>query len=197
MWRHLLQRHPDKPRAAGIGGNLMATDLDLPVHKFESVRTNPAVAVSAPVDKRLVAVILDGVLSAVTLGFGWLVWALVTATSYGQTPGKQLMHLRVVDGRAGIQVEFARMFRLRWLAAGTLLWIVVGLLVAAKAAIVAVLVFIVVVFLPLVHPLKRGFYNLVSATVVVDASKNSCTSEQVSAGPCHDEPCRWGCTGRF
>lgn len=147
----------------------MATNLDLPVHQSESARATPAVAVSAPVDKRLVAVILDGVLSVVTLGFGWLVWALVTATSYGQTPGKQLMRLRVVDARTGIQVGFARMFWLRGLAAGTLIWIVLGLLVAAEVAIVAALAVIAVVLLPLVHPQKRSFYDLVSATVVVDA----------------------------
>ena len=50
---------------------------------------------------RIVAYFLESVLAVLTLGIGYLIW-LVIVMSQGQTPGKQLMGLRVVrvDGSA-------------------------------------------------------------------------------------------------
>ncbi|KOV97539.1 hypothetical protein ADK65_25155 [Streptomyces sp. NRRL B-1140] len=39
--------------------------------------------------------LLEGVLIICTLVIGWLVWTLIVF-QYGQTPGKQLLHMRVV-----------------------------------------------------------------------------------------------------
>jgi uncharacterized RDD family membrane protein YckC len=51
---------------------------------------------------RLGGLLLEPVLIVVTLGIGYLLWALMAFTS-GQTPGKQVLGMRVVklrDGRA-------------------------------------------------------------------------------------------------
>ena len=51
--------------------------------------------------RRLGGYVLDLVLFVVTLGIGWLIWLLVVGRR-GQSPGKQLLNLRVVreDGSA-------------------------------------------------------------------------------------------------
>ncbi len=58
---------------------------------------------------RLAAVGLEIVLAVVTLGIGWLVWMLVVFAR-GQTPGKQLLRMRVVSVATGRPVGWARMF---------------------------------------------------------------------------------------
>src|SRR5262249_58630309 len=57
------------------------------------------VAISSP-GKRLGAHLLDGVLMVVTLFLGWAVWSLIVYAK-GQTPGKQLLGMKVVRLRTG------------------------------------------------------------------------------------------------
>ena len=45
---------------------------------------------------RLGAIALDAVLSSATFGIGWIIWSLVV-WGQGQTPGKQILRLRVYD----------------------------------------------------------------------------------------------------
>lgn len=61
--------------------------------------------------KRLGAFLLDGLIiavSAITLFLGWLIWAFIVFGK-GQTPGKQLLGLRVVDDESGKVVSYATM----------------------------------------------------------------------------------------
>jgi len=60
----------------------------------------PAEALSSS-GRRLLAHLLEGVLVLVTLGVGWLVWSVIV-WGRGQTPAKQLMHMRCLDTRTGL-----------------------------------------------------------------------------------------------
>lgn len=67
---------------------------------------------SAPltsVGRRLGGLLLDTVLAIVTLGIGWLIWLLVVM-GRGQTPAKQLMHMRVVKTDDGTAATWGKMF---------------------------------------------------------------------------------------
>ena len=59
--------------------------------------------------ERLAAVALELILAVVTLGVGWFVWMLV-AFARGQTPGKQLLRMRVVSAATGRPIGWGRMF---------------------------------------------------------------------------------------
>lgn len=60
------------------------------------------------VGKRFGAFCLEILLSIVTLGIGWLVWTFVIM-GRGQTPAKQLLHMRVVRADGGA-VSYGKMF---------------------------------------------------------------------------------------
>jgi len=66
---------------------------------------------------RLGSWFLDGILVFVTLGIGWLIWAAMTAGS-GQTPGKKLLNLRVIDSASIRPVGIGKMFWMRGLVGG-------------------------------------------------------------------------------
>jgi len=57
---------------------------------------------------RLAASILDGVLAFFTLGIGWFIWSLIV-WGRGQTPGKQLVKLRVYGKSTGQRVRWWQM----------------------------------------------------------------------------------------
>jgi uncharacterized RDD family membrane protein YckC len=59
--------------------------------------------------KRLGAMLLDAVLASVTLGIGWLVWALIVY-GRGQTPAKQLLGMRYVTVASGRGAGWGRTF---------------------------------------------------------------------------------------
>lgn len=50
--------------------------------------------------KRFAAYLLDAVLVMVTLVIGWLIWSLIV-WGQGQTPAKQLLHMRCIDTHTG------------------------------------------------------------------------------------------------
>jgi uncharacterized RDD family membrane protein YckC len=54
----------------------------------------PGIRLSNP-GRRLAGYLLDGLLGIVTLGIGWLIWALIVMKD-GQTPAKQLLGMRTV-----------------------------------------------------------------------------------------------------
>lgn len=64
------------------------------------------------------AALLDAVLSAVTFGIGWLIWACITA-SEGRTPGKKLMGMQVVDATSGQPMTWGSYVFMRGLVGGT------------------------------------------------------------------------------
>lgn len=68
----------------------------------------PGVILSSSM-RRLGAHLLDGVLCLVTCVIGWLIWSLIVYAR-GQSPGKQLLGMRVVIMTAGVQAGWGRMF---------------------------------------------------------------------------------------
>ena len=66
---------------------------------------------------RLGACLLEGVLVMVTLGIGWLIWAL-TLSGKGQTPAKNLLNHAVVDIYTGQPLGLGRMFWIRGIIGG-------------------------------------------------------------------------------
>jgi uncharacterized RDD family membrane protein YckC len=105
---------------------------------------------------RLGAALLDGLLIVVTLGIGWAVWALISWAS-GQTPGKQLLHQVVADGRTGQPFGWGGMFVREFLVRG-LLFGVANMLTAGIFGLVDVLM----VF----REDHRTLHDMVSGSVV-------------------------------
>jgi uncharacterized RDD family membrane protein YckC len=66
---------------------------------------------------RLGSLFLEYLLFLVTFGFGWLVWAAVTAWD-GQTPAKRLLGLRVIKAETNRPAGWAWMFWVRGVFAG-------------------------------------------------------------------------------
>lgn len=59
--------------------------------------------------ERLGAALLDFLLGLVTLGIGWLIWAMITWAD-GQTPAKKLLGHVVADPNTGQPFDWGRMF---------------------------------------------------------------------------------------
>ena len=59
---------------------------------------------------RFASLLVDFGLYIVTCGIGWCIWSLVM-WGKGQTPGKQLLKIRVYDGDTGHPARFAKMAR--------------------------------------------------------------------------------------
>ncbi len=57
---------------------------------------------------RLAAALLDGLLMMVTFWIGWAIWSLI-AWGKGQTPGKQVLKIRVYDKATGRPVRWGHM----------------------------------------------------------------------------------------
>jgi uncharacterized RDD family membrane protein YckC len=57
---------------------------------------------------RLGAIVLDSVLMVVTLGIGWIIWALIV-WSEGQTPAKKILKLRTINFTNGQRATWGHM----------------------------------------------------------------------------------------
>lgn len=68
---------------------------------------------------RFGALLLEGFLVVVTLGIGWVIWALI-AWGAGQTPAKSLLGHVVADARTGRPFTWGRMFVREGLVCGLL-----------------------------------------------------------------------------
>lgn len=68
---------------------------------------------------RFGAFLLDGLLCLVTLGIGYLIWALIT-WSDGQTPAKRLLGHVVVDAQTGVPFDWGRMVLRQFVIQGLL-----------------------------------------------------------------------------
>jgi uncharacterized RDD family membrane protein YckC len=80
-----------------VGSPSAAPSLNLP----------PAVKLSSPL-RRLSGHLLDIILAVVTLLIGWLIWSLIV-WARGQTPGKQLLGMRVIRSDTQAVVGWGRM----------------------------------------------------------------------------------------
>lgn len=114
----------------------------------------PGVTLASPW-LRLGAYLLEGVLSIVTLGIGWLIWAAMTAGN-GQTPAKKLLGLRVIKNDSQRPAGFATMLFLRGLIAG----------IVASLAITFTLG--ILLFMPFWDKRRQNIWDKVSGTVVVN-----------------------------
>ena len=110
---------------------------------------------------RFLCFLLDVALSVVTLGIGWLIWALILVLkNEGQTPAKKLMNQQVLIEQTGLPAGPARMIFLRGLAASIALRIAFSLFVIPALILLALVLF---------DDLNRTFWERLSGTVVVRA----------------------------
>ncbi len=114
----------------------------------------PAGVTAASPWMRLGALVLESVLVLVTLGIGWVIWALVVV-GRGQTPAKALLNLRVVDTASLRPVSFVRMFWVREIVAG----------IVASFAIPLTLG--VLLFMPFWDRRNQNLWDKISSTYVV------------------------------
>jgi uncharacterized RDD family membrane protein YckC len=75
---------------------------------------------------RFGAFLLDLLLCMVTLGIGYLVWALITWAD-GQTPAKRLLGHVVVDATTGVPLDWGRMALRQFVIQGLLGWVTFGI----------------------------------------------------------------------
>jgi uncharacterized RDD family membrane protein YckC len=75
---------------------------------------------------RFGAFLLDRLLCMVTLGIGYLVWALITWAD-GQTPAKRLLGHVVVDATTGVPLDWGRMALRQFVIQGLLGWVTFGI----------------------------------------------------------------------
>jgi len=78
------------------------------------------------VGKRFGEYCLDILLAIVTLGIGWLIWALIIL-GRGQTPAKQILGMRAVDAQTGQVPSYGMMFVRDFLCKGLLMSLIVSI----------------------------------------------------------------------
>lgn len=92
------------------------------------------VAVCTP-GKRLGGYLMEILMLVLTLGIGWLIWSLVV-WGRGQTPGKQVLGMRVLDARTGRAASWGTMF-LREFVVKWLLMAIIGLVTFGVGSLIA------------------------------------------------------------
>ena len=71
--------------------------------------TQPGVYLADPM-RRFRAYILDSILALITLGVGWLIWAIVlNLKTPGVSPAKRIMKMRVVDAKTYAPLSLGQM----------------------------------------------------------------------------------------
>ena len=94
------------------------------------------------------------VLIVVTLFIGWIIWAM-TLSGKGQTPGKKLMGLTVIDEQTEKPMTMGRMFWMRGIlggfVAGLGAWVTLGILY----------------FMPLWDKRNQNLWDRISSSVVI------------------------------
>ena len=114
----------------------------------------------ASVGSRLGAYLLNSLLLLVTFGIGWLIWAAIIAGK-GQTPGKQLLKLRVVDATTARPIGFGRMFFMRGLVAGFVASFAIPFTIG------------ILLFMPFWDKRNQTIWDKVSGTLVVSDPNNA------------------------
>lgn len=114
----------------------------------------PGVAL-ASVGKKFGAYLLDGFVMFMTVGIGWLIWGAIVAGK-GQTPGRQLLGLRVVSMRDGRPLTWGQMVFLH------------GLVGAFVTNVAFVFTLGVLAFMPLWDRNNQTVADKVASSVVVD-----------------------------
>ena len=114
----------------------------------------------AGVGSRLGAALLDSLLISVTFGIGWLIWAAIISGK-GQTPGKQLLKLRIVDATTAQPIGFGRMFFMRGLVAGLVASIAIPFTIG------------ILLFMPFWDKRNQTLWDKISGTLVVSDPHNA------------------------
>ncbi|MBQ88960.1 MAG: hypothetical protein CL433_09005 [Acidimicrobiaceae bacterium] len=116
-----------------------------------------------PVSKmdRFLCFLLEAVLTIVTLGIGWLIWALILVLrNEGQTPAKKIMNQKVMIEETGMPAGAARMIFMRGLVGGIILRI------AFELFVIPGLILLLLVFF---DNKNRTFWERASGTIVIRA----------------------------
>ena len=127
-----------------------------------SVAASPFARGVAPASPwlRLGSYLLESVLISVTLGIGWLIWAVVISGS-GQTPAKRILGLRVIDGNTNRPASLGKMFWGRGFLGG----LVAGLAIPFSLGILALM--------PFWDKQNQNLWDKVSNTHVVTDPNNA------------------------
>lgn len=107
------------------------------------------------VGKKFGVYLLDGLLMAVTLGIGWLIWGAVTAAN-GQTPARKMLGVYLVSSRDGRPLSWPQMVFMRG---------IVGVFVMSLAWTVTIGI---LAFMPLWDRKNQTVNDKVSGAVAVD-----------------------------
>ncbi|MDE0605151.1 MAG: RDD family protein [bacterium] len=118
--------------------------------------------------KRFGAFLLEIPLAAVTLGIGYLIWALIVY-SQGQTPAKQLLKMRVVNLDERRAAGWSSMFLREWILKAA---IPIGLNLIS-VGIVGILWILVGGIMVLVNDRHRALWDRALKTVVIDDPDDS------------------------
>jgi uncharacterized RDD family membrane protein YckC len=77
----------------------------------------PAGVVISSKGRRLGAALLEVPLAIITLGIGYLIWSLIVYKN-AQTPGKQVLGMRIVDSRTGQATSWGMTFLREFIVEG-------------------------------------------------------------------------------
>jgi hypothetical protein len=109
----------------------------------------------SPVGRLIGAALLDALLSLVTFGIGWMIWACITAAE-GRTPAKKLLGMQVVDAATGRPLTWGTYVFMRGLVGGFV------------AGLAGMMTLGVLHFMPLWDNRNQSIAAKVSNSVVVD-----------------------------
>lgn len=123
------------------------------VHEMQTGMDLPEGVEPASPWLRLGANLLEGLLAAVTLGIGWLIWAAVIGN--GQTPAKKLLNLRVIGAQTLQPASMTTMIVMRGLVAG----------IVVQFAVIFTLG--IILLMPFWDKRRQNLWDKVSSTYVV------------------------------
>ncbi len=126
-----------------------------PVVAYSGVSTVAGAITPVGNGRRFLAYLLEGLLVVVTLFIGWLIWSLIVWGD-GKTPAKQVMGMRCVKTDTGRSATWGTMFLREIVGKGVLGAITFGITT------------VVSIFMILFGPERRGVWDHVAGTVVVD-----------------------------
>jgi uncharacterized RDD family membrane protein YckC len=130
--------------------------------QFAASTTLVPVEARATAGIRFASQLLNGLLSVVTLGIGWLIWAMVTWSNDSANPAQKILGLQVVKKDTGERLTWGQMFVRNFLLGG----IVMGIIYACSLSVC----FFIDIFKPFGGERQR-LLDSMAGTVVVRVQK--------------------------